>query len=364
MTVPFLDLGAAHAELRTEIDAAIRGVLDGGQFILGSEVEAFEAEFSAYVGTTHCVGVGNGLDALELAIRALGLAEGDEVIVPANTFIATWLAVTRAGGTVVPVEPLEATYNLDPGAVAAALTSRTRGVIAVHLYGQPANMSALRALADRHGIWLLEDAAQAHGARWENGRAGSLGDAAAWSFYPAKNLGALGDAGAVTTSRADVGEAVRVLRNYGSSHKYVHERAGVNSRLDELQAAVLRVKLRVLDKWNERRSAVAAAYLARLKEIGLRLPEVEAHAEPVWHLFVVRSDRRDELQSRLARDGIGTQVHYPTPPQLQAAYAWMGLGKGSFPITEAIHREVLSLPMGPHLAKEQVDSVIEAVTRA
>ena len=361
MRVPFLDLAATHADLRHELDAAITRVIDRGQFILGDEVAAFEVEFARFVGTKHCIGVGNGLDALELTIRALGVGEGGEVIVPANTFIATWLAVDRAGGTVIPVEPIEATYNVDPERVREAISPRTRGIVAVHLYGQPADMTTLHDIADEHGIWLLEDAAQAHGARWAGRRAGSLGDAAAWSFYPAKNLGALGDAGAVTTDSDVVADFVRKLRNYGSAAKYHHDRLGVNSRLDEIQAAVLRVKLPKLEIWNERRAAVARAYVEGLGDTDVRLPVVAPEASPSWHLFVIRNHERDELRRRLAAAGVGTQVHYPVPPHLQAAYGERGLAQGAFPITEAIHREVVSLPMGPELTPDQVAHVIEAV---
>jgi dTDP-4-amino-4,6-dideoxygalactose transaminase len=362
--VPFLNLAAAQAELRPALDAAMRRVVDSGQFVLGPEVEAFEREFAEYVGASDCIGVGNGLDALELAIRALGLVDGDEVIVPANTFIATWLAVTRTGATVVPVEPIERTYNIDPLAAEAAITPRTRGIVTVHLYGQPSNMTALCDLAKTRGLWLLEDAAQAQGARWDGRRVGALGDAAAWSFYPGKNLGALGDAGAVTTSRPDVAERLTALRNYGSETKYVHEQWGVNSRLDEMQAALLRVKLPHLDEWNARRQRVAQRYLDGLQAADIVLPVIADKADPVWHLFVVRTKDRDALQRTLAAEGIGTGIHYPTPPHLQGAYASMERGVGSLALTEKIHREVLSLPMGPHLAADEVDFVIEAVLRA
>jgi dTDP-4-amino-4,6-dideoxygalactose transaminase len=362
--VPFYDLAAAHSDLRQEIDAAIARVIDSGKFILGPELQAFEREFATFVESTHCLGAGNGLDALELAIRALGADEGDEVIVPANTFIATWIAVTRVGATVVPVEPLQDTYNIDPSAAAAAVTAKTRGIIAVHLYGQPADMTSLRNLASEHGLWLLEDAAQAHGARWAGRRAGALGDAAAWSFYPGKNLGAIGDAGAITTDRSDVADRVGQLRNYGSSSKYVHDEWGVNSRLDELQAAVLRVKLTRLDDWNDRRRRLANTYLAGLEGASVRLPAVDAAAEPVWHQFVIQSEGRDELQAALSAAGIGTLIHYPIPPHLQGAYRALSLPTGTFPLTERLHREVLSLPMGPHVTEEQTEAVIEAVWRA
>jgi dTDP-4-amino-4,6-dideoxygalactose transaminase len=364
VNVPFLDLAAANRELRSELDAAIAGVADRSQFVLGPELEAFETAFARYTDTTHCIGVGNGMDALELAIRALGLPEGGEVIVPANTFIATWIAVTRSGGRVVPVEPMESTYNIDPARVAAAITRKTRGIIAVHLYGQPADVAALREIADGRGIWLLEDAAQSHGAHAHGRRTGGWGDAAAWSFYPAKNLGAWGDAGAVTTNSDRVATAVRLGRNYGSPNKYEHVVRGVNSRLDDIQAAVLRVKLAHLDEWNERRRRVAARYLEGLGKTGLVLPSVAPPVDPVWHLFVVRSPERDALQARLSSAGIGTLVHYPVPPHLQPAYADMSFAAGSFPITEAIHREALSLPMGPHMSDGEVDFVIETIRQS
>jgi dTDP-4-amino-4,6-dideoxygalactose transaminase len=359
--VPFLDLGAATAEIRVELDEALGRVLASGRYVLGPEVEAFEREFSAFVGTDQCVGVGNGLDAIELALRALGVGAGDEVIVPSNTYIATWLAVTRLGALVVPVEPDPETYNLDPGRVEAAITPRTRAIVAVHLYGQPADMDPLRTIASVRGVKLVEDAAQAHGAGYRGRRVGGLGDAAAWSFYPGKNLGALGDAGAVTTNDPDLADRVRVLRNYGSRTKYINEIRGINSRLDELQAAVLRVKLPLLDGWNQCRRRVAARYLDGLRDTGLSLPSTAPGADPVWHLFVVRSEARDRLQEHLAKNDVQTLIHYPIPPHLQVAYADLGYPVGAFPIAERIHRECLSLPIGPHLTDDQVEHVIAAV---
>lgn len=359
--VPFLDLGAATAEIRTELDAAVGRVLQSGRYVLGPEVEAFEREFAAFVGTDHCVGVGNGLDAIELALRALGVGPGDEVIVPSNTYIATWLAVSRLGAVIVPVEPDPGTYNLDPARVEAAITPRTRAVVAVHLYGQPADMDPLLEVARTRRIRVAEDAAQAHGARYKGRPVGSLGDAAAWSFYPAKNLGALGDAGAVTTNDPHVADRVQALRNYGSRRKYVNEVRGVNSRLDELQAAVLRVKLPRLEEWNERRRHVAARYLDGLRGTALKLPSAAPGFDPVWHLFVVRSGARDRLQEHLAKHDVQTLIHYPIPPHRQAAYADLGYPVGAFPIAERIHRECLSLPIGPHLTDGQVGDVIDAV---
>jgi len=358
MSVPFLDLGAAYLELKDDLDAAYHRVMDSGWFILGKEVEAFEREFAAYCEAAHCVGVGNGLEALHLILRAYGIGPGDEVIVLANTYIATWLAVSYAGATPIPVEPDARTYNLDPALIEAAITPATRAILPVHLYGQPADMDPIKALASRYGLKVIEDAAQAHGARYHGRRVGGLGDAAGFSFYPGKNLGALGDGGAVVTNDADLAERVRVLRNYGSRVKYHNEVKGFNSRLDELQAALLRVKLPVLDAWNERRRAAAARYLDGLAGSELGLPYVPKWAEPVWHLFVVRHPQRDALQQRLQQAGIGTMIHYPIPPHLQPAYAELGYGAGAFPISEAIHREVLSLPMGPQLTAAQQGRVL------
>lgn len=359
--VALLDMKAPYRELQAELDSAWRRVMESGWYVLGPEVEAFEREFAEYAGVKHCVGVGNGLDALHLVLRAYGIGAGDEVIVPANTYVASWLAVSYAGAVPVPVEPLESTFNLDAERLEAAVTARTKAVMAVHLYGQTAEMDAIRAVAGRHGLKVIEDAAQAHGSRYRGRQAGSLGDAAGWSFYPGKNLGALGDAGAVTTDDPALAEKVRVLRNYGSQVKYHNVVKGYNSRLDELQAALLRVKLKVLDEWNARRARVAARYLEGLKDSGLTLPFVPDGMQPNWHLFVVRSQQRDALQAHLKARGIGTLIHYPVPPHLQDAYREMGLPEGSFPITERIHREALSLPMGPHLQQEEISWVLDAI---
>lgn len=359
--IPFLDVRGAYLELKTEIDEAVARVLDSGAFILGKDVEAFEQEFAQYVGVKHCIGVGNGLDALHLALRALGVGEGDEVLVPGNTYIATWLAVSFAGGVPVPVEPDEATYNIDPDRIEAAIAPRTKGIIPVHLYGQPADMDPILAVARKHGLWVLEDSAQAHGARYRGKRVGSFGDASGWSFFPGKNLGAMGDGGAVTTDNDEVADRVRVLRNYGSRVKYFNELPGFNSRLDTLQAAMLRVKLRHLDEWNARRRSVASTYDKELKNTGLTLPHIEAGVEPVHHLYVVRSGRRDEIREYLQGLGISTLIHYPVPPHLQKAYTNLGIAAGSQPISERLHREVLSLPMGPHLTEAQASRVIQAI---
>ena len=381
MKVPFLDLRAAYLELKPEIDAAVARVMDSGWYILGEEVEAFEAEWATYCEARHAVGVANGLDALHLSLRALGVGPGDEVIVPSNTYIATWLAVSQCGATPVPVEPDERTCNIDPNRIEAAITARTKVILPVHLYGQPADLDPILAIARQNGLRVLEDAAQAHGARYQGRRIGAHGDAVAWSFYPGKNLGALGDGGAVTTNDPDIADRIRVLRNYGSRVKYVNEVQGVNSRLDPIQAAVLRVKLKVLDEWNARRKAIATQYLAALsprpageglgdratippsppgRGAGVRAitpPFVPNYADPVWHLFVIRSPQRDALQQQLTNAGIGTMIHYPIPPHLQAAYAELGYQPGDFPIADAMAGEVLSLPIGPQMPTADVESL-------
>lgn len=361
MKIPFLDLGAAYRDLKPEIDTAIARVLDSGWYILGPEVEAFEAEWAEYSGARHAVGLANGLDALILALRALDVGPGDEVIVPSNTYIATWLAVSAVGATPVPVEPDPATHNIDPTRIAAAITPRTKVLLPVHLYGQPADMDPILALARQHGLAVVEDAAQAHGARYKGQRIGAHGDIVCWSFYPGKNLGALGDGGAITTNRADLADKVSVLRNYGSRVKYVNEVQGVNSRLDPLQAAVLRVKLKHLDDWTDRRRAIADIYTKGLAESGLILPHVPDWADPVWHLYVVRSTDRDALQARLGTAGIGTLIHYPIPPHMQDAYAKFGLAADALPLARQMADEVLSLPIGPQMRVSQAAHVCNTV---
>lgn len=377
MKVSFLDLRAGYLELKFEIDTAIQRVLESGLYVLGEEVEAFEGEWAAYCGTKYAVGVGNGLEALHLALRALGVGPKDEVIVPSNTYIATWLAVSQCGARPVPVEPDQRTYNIDPLLIEMAVTPRTKAIIPVHLYGQAADMESIHAVARKYGLYVLEDAAQAHGARYKGDRIGSHGDAVAWSFYPGKNLGALGDGGAVTTNDADLADRIRVLRNYGSRVKYVNEVLGYNSRLDPIQAAILRVKLKKLDEWNQRRKVIAARYLDELKlpsetaspfnikhETSLLLPYVPEYSDSVFHLFVLRHPLRDQLQKLLTDAGIGTMIHYPIPPHRQFAYHDHEKTVGALPISEAIHREVLSLPMGPHMISEHVDYVIASVRKA
>jgi dTDP-4-amino-4,6-dideoxygalactose transaminase len=357
--VPFLDLRRLHSEIREPLRDAFERVLASGWFILGPELEAFEAEFARYCGVGYCVGVGNGLDALHLLLRAYGIGRGDEVLVPASTFIATWLAVSHSGAVPIPVEPCADTHNIDPDAIPAAVTSRTRAIVPVHLYGQPADMDRINEIARRHGLTVIEDAAQAHGATYKGRRIGSLGDAAATSFYPGKNLGALADGGAVLTNDASIADKVRRMRNYGSRVKYRHEDIGYNTRLDEMQAAFLRVKLAVLDEWNDRRRAFASEYAMQLRSTSLGLPRVLDGTEPVWHLYVVRTHRRDALRAHLADSGVSTVIHYPVPPHRQACYS--NYARLSLPRSEQLAREVLSLPMSPCLSADEVTQVVEAV---
>ena len=361
MNIPFLDLKTPHSELRQELQEAFTEVLDSGWFIQGKQLDAFENEYAAYCGAKHCIGVGNGLDALHLILRAYGIGVGDEVIVPSNTYIATWLAASYAGATPIPVEPDERTYNINPALIEAAITPKTKAIMAVHLYGQPADMDAINAIALKYNLKVIEDAAQAQGAGYKGKLAGNLGHAAGHSFYPGKNLGALGDGGAITTNDDELADKLKVLRNYGSRIKYFNEVKGFNSRLDEMQAAFLRVKLRKLTEWNARRKQIAAHYQENLDATNLVLPFVPDWADPVWHLFVVRIKNRDQLQQHLNDSNIGTVIHYPIPPHLQSAYAELNYIKDSFPIAEIIHEQVLSLPIGPHLGLASASEVCSAV---
>jgi len=359
--IPFLDLRASYLELKSEIDEAVVRVLDSGWYVLGTEVEAFESEFAAYCQTKFSIGLANGLDALVLALRAMDVGPGDEVIVPSNTYIATWLAVSQCGATPVPVEPDDRTYNIDPSCIVAAITPRTKVILPVHLYGQPADLDPIMEIARKHGLRVLEDGAQAHGARYKGQRIGGHGDAVAWSFYPGKNLGAIGDGGAVTTNDPVIADRIRVLRNYGSHVKYVNEVKGFNSRLDPIQAAILRVKLNKLDIWNDRRREIAKHYLDNLSVSSLVLPNVPEWADPVWHLFVVRHAQRDKVATRLNEMGIGTLIHYPIPPHKQAAYADLNFPLESYPKASKMADEVLSLPIGPHLEVHLTTKVREAL---
>lgn len=359
MQIPFLDLNRIHNPIRTKLDEAYHRVMDSGWFIMGPELAAFEAEFAAYSNVKHCIGVGNGLDALHLLLRAYGIGPGHEVIVPSNTFIATWLAVSQCGATPVAVEPDVNTHNINPVLIAAAITTNTKAIVPVHLYGQPADMDPINQLASEHGLVVIEDAAQAQGALYKGRRVGSLGHAAGTSFYPGKNLGALGDGGAVLTNDDSTAEQVRRLRNYGSSIKYQHDLAGYNTRLDELQAAFLREKLKVLDTWNAKRKVIASTYSDLLSSADCITPYVPDYADPVWHLYVIRSKHRDKLKAHLEQQGIASVIHYPTPPHKQSCYS--DYASLSMPIAETMAAEVLSLPMSPDMSEAEIEKVSSAL---
>lgn len=356
--VPFLSLKETYLELKPELDLAYARVMESGHFILGPEVEAFEREFAEYCGAKHCLGISNGLDALVLVLKAWGIGPGDEVIVPSNTFIATWLAVSQVGARPVPVDPVTATQNIDPSKVTQAITSKTKAIVPVHLYGAPAAMDELNSIAKARGMLVLEDAAQAQGAKYKGRFAGNLGTAAGFSFYPGKNLGAFGDGGAITTSDTSLFEKLKMLRNYGSKVKYQHDEKGYNNRLDEIQAAFLRVKLRALNQWNERRSKIAKRYLKELQELPLRLPNYPEGVESSWHLFVVHTPKRDELQKYLASNDVGTLIHYPLPPLEQKAYAEL---RDVYHSDFRDHTGLLSLPIGPHMSDEDVTQVCSKI---
>ncbi len=360
MNIHFLDLGAAYRELKSEIDAAVERVLTSGRYILGPEVEAFEDSFSEYTGAIHSIGVANGLDALHLALKVLEIGPGDEVIVPSNTFIATWLAVTQCGATVVPIEPNPLTFNINIEEIQASISPRTKAIIPVHLYGQPADLDPILKIAKEHNIFVIEDAAQAHGSEYKDKRIGAHGDLVTWSFYPGKNLGALGDGGAITTNNQYFAQKLRALRNYGSRIKYVHEELGFNSRLDPLQAAVLAVKIAHLDSWNERRQKIAELYINRINNKKVILPYVPEWVKPSWHLFVIQHPERDRLQSFLQEAGIQTLIHYPIPPNKQQAFSKQIINY-KCNLAEEISKSILSLPIGPHLSDEEVSFIIKKV---
>lgn len=361
MKVPFLDLQASYREIQGELENAVLSSLRSGRYIGGNEVEAFESEFAKFVEADHCVSVGNGLAALHLGLKALDIGPGDEVIVPSNTFIATWLAVSETGAVPVPVEPEVDSFNIAAERIEEAITVRTKAIIPVHLYGQPADLDSVLALAAKHGLFVVEDAAQAQGAVYKGRPIGGHGDLVAWSFYPGKNLGALGDAGAVTTNDAGLAERIALLRNYGSRERYVHELRGYNSRLDPVQAAALRVKLRHLPRWNERRRGIADRYSYALRSDNIVLPKRTEWALPVWHLYCIRHRNRDGLRASLAEAGIETLIHYPIPPHLQKAYSALGYNSGTFPIAESMAETLVSLPIGPEMSEEQVGYVISAL---
>ena len=361
MKVPFTDLKAPHCELKSDIEAAFKRVLNSGWYILGKEVETFEEEFATYCDVAHCIGVGNGLDAIHLLLAAYNVGYGDEVIVPSNTFIATWLAVTRCGATPIPVEPNPDFFNINPLAIESIITPRTVAIIPVHLYGQPADMDVINRIADKHGLVVIEDAAQAQGAFYYNRSVCSLGHAAATSFYPGKNLGALGDGGAVLTNDKTIADKVRQLRNYGSQVKYHHELLGYNSRLDEFQAAILAVKLNRLNEWNSRRVKIANYYTENLKDSEIQVPNVPTWADPVWHLYVVKTPKRDKLQRFLRENGVETMIHYPVPPHKQPCYA--SYNDQHFPVAEQLSQQILSLPIFPSMQLSDADVVITTIKR-
>lgn len=360
MKVPFVNLEVMHGEIHDQLTGAFQDLLSENWFIQGKHCQEFEAEYAAYCGVKECVGCGNGLDAISLILRGMGIGPGDEVIVPSFTFIATALAVVYTGAMPKFVEVNENTVLIDPSHIERAITERTKAIIAVHLYGQPAPMVEICAIAKKHGLAVIEDAAQAHGAVYQNRHAGALGDAAAFSFYPSKNLGCLGDGGAVVTNDTELAERVRAIGCYGTKKKYVHEYMGVNSRLDELQAAFLSIKLKYLDAWNETRKAVACRYLAEIRNPLIHLPAVE-QGDHVWHLFVVRCEERDRLRGYLEDLGIRTNIHYPIPMHLQKAFEQYHIPEGTFPITEKLAKTVLSIPMFYGITREQVDYVIQAM---
>ena len=362
--VPFFSFAAMNNALGEAPFEVFRRFWDQQWYILGASVTQFEADYARWNGTQHCIGVANGLDALHLALRALQIGPGDEVIVPSNTYIATWLAVTQTGATPVPVEPDLYTYNLDPARIEAAITPATKAIMPVHLYGQACNMTAIMAIADRYGLFVVEDNAQSHGAIHAGCLTGSFGHLNATSFYPTKNLGALGDAGALTTDDPQLAQQIRLLRNYGSARKYYNDLPGYNSRLDELQAALLSMKLPFLQQWTEQRRSLAAMYTAQLSDIeSIVLPTATDPGSHVWHLFVIRTARRDALAEYLSAQGIGWMIHYPLPPHLQEAYRSLGYGRGDFPLAEQIADTCLSLPLFPGMSEQQVEQVVEAVRK-
>ena len=358
-SVPFLDLASINQTIRPLIDEAYHRVIDSGWFIMGPELESFENEFAKYSNVKHCIGVGNGLEALHLILRAYGIGPGDEVIVPSNTFIATWLAVSQCGATPIPVEPNEVTHNIDHSLIEAAITKKTKAIMPVHLYGQPADMDPINEIAHKYKLVVIEDAAQAQGAEYKGNKVGSLADAAGTSFYPGKNLGALGDGGAILTNDDGIAFKVRQLRNYGSTIKYHHDLAGYNSRLDELQAAFLRVKLRFLDDWNQKRKHIASLYTSLLSNSNAITPFVPDYLDPVWHLYVVRSKHRDALKEFLELKGVATVIHYPIPPHLQSCYK--DLNRLSLPISEILSQEILSLPISPNMQDGDVEYVVNCI---
>lgn len=361
MNIPFVSLDIIHNEIEEEVFLKFKEVYRKNKYIQDTETTKFEEEFACYCKSKYCIGCGNGLDALYLILKSYGIGEGDEVLVPSNTFIATALAVSYTGAIPVFIEPIIKTYNINPDIIEEKINKRTKAIIAVHLYGQPADMDEINEVANRHGIKVIEDAAQAHGALYKGRRVGSLGDAAAFSFYPGKNLGAFGDGGAIVTNDEELAQKVRMLGNYGSIVKYNHVYKGNNSRLDEMQAAFLRIKLKKLDRWNEERRRLAKIYMDGIINKGIKLPYVKDNRQPVWHIFAVRCDERERLEAELKRNGIGTNKHYPIPMHLQGAYNDLGILKGELPIAEEISETELSLPMYNGLREEEIYQVIDII---
>ena len=362
MEIPFLDIHKNYLEIKSEIDLAFHRVMDSGIFISGPEVGSFEREFAEYCNAKYCVSVGNGLEALHLILHAYGISRGDEVIVPSNTFIATWLAVSYSGATPIPVDADPVTYNINTSLLEKAISTKTKAIIPVHLYGQPADMDAIKKIGRLYNLKIIEDAAQAQGSSYKNQKVGSLGDAAGFSFYPGKNIGAYGDGGAVITNDDDLVDRLLLLRNYGSKKKYDHQIKGFNSRLDELQAAFLRIKLIHLDEWNIRRKKIANYYLQNLKDIpGLFLPKVPSWADPVWHIFPILYDKRNKLQEFLSNKGIKSLIHYPIPPFLSKAYSEFNFQGSDFPVANNISLNELSLPIGPTITIDQAKFVVDAI---
>lgn len=355
--IEYANLKSEYLILKKEFDEAFQRVMNNGWYILGREVSSFEEEFANYCGTKYCIGTANGLEAMFLILKSWGIKENDEIIVPSNTYIATWLAVSHTGAKPKPVEPNESTHNINPEKIECAITKNTKAILPVHLYGQPADMDAINEIAKKHDLKVLEDSAQGHGALYKKRKTGSLGDAAAFSFYPSKNLGAFGDGGAVTTNDDELAENIRTIRNYGSHKKYINNVIGYNSRLDELLASFLRIKLKVLDEWNNHRKNIANWYLENLPKSFPEwiLPKVPEWADPCWHLFVVSTKNRNVIQKKLEEKGIKTQIHYPIPPHLQKAYSVLGYKKRDFPIAEKLANQVLSLPMGMHLTEKMLE---------
>jgi len=359
MKVPFVDLNAQINPIKEEINSAMQKVIDSSAYILGPDVKRFEENFAAYCGTKYAIGVDSGTSAIEMIMRAFDIGPGDEVIAPANTFIATVLPISYVGAKPVLVDMDPKTYNIDVNRIEEKITSKTRAIIPVHLYGQPVDMDAIQSIAKKHNLLVFEDACQAHGSFYKGQRAGSMSDAAAFSFYPAKNLGCYGDGGIVVTPHEEIYLKIRKLRDYGQEKKYHHIEIGYNRRLDTLQAAVLDVKLKYLDGWNEGRRINAARYVEKLNGSAYLLPEVFEKNVPVWHLFVIQTEKRDELQKYLAEQGISTGIHYPIPIHLQKSYQYLGCNKGDFPVTEKAADRIVSLPMYAELTEEMIDYVVK-----